>query len=69
VPVPAGFTLSWEYVRRDFPWLGRILSPRMAARLGRVVAWTAALAGVGDSVVAYARKRPAGSGAEPGLAR
>jgi SAM-dependent methyltransferase len=65
VPVPAGFTLSWEYVRQDHPRLGRLLSPRMAARLGRVVAWIAALAGLSDSVVAYARKDPGGAGARP----
>jgi SAM-dependent methyltransferase len=59
VPVPAGFTLSWEYLGRDHPWVGRMLSPTTVSRLGRVFAWTTALAGVGDSIVAYARK-PAG---------
>lgn len=56
VPVPAGCTLSWEYVCRDHPWLGRLLPPRAAAWLGRAVAWATALLGVGDSLVAYARK-------------
>jgi 2-polyprenyl-3-methyl-5-hydroxy-6-metoxy-1,4-benzoquinol methylase len=65
VPAPAGFTLSWEYLRRDHPWLGRTLSPRTVARLGQVVAWTTALAGLGDSIVAYARKRSGGTGVSP----
>ena len=61
VPVAAGVTMSWDYLCRDHPRLARALSSRTVARLGSIIAWTTALTGTGDSIVAYARKPPEGA--------
>lgn len=56
LPLTVGFAKSWAYLCQDYPRLGKVLPPRLIARLAPFLAWAVALARLSDSIVVYARK-------------